>query len=420
MLMNMMNSNLTFSFITLLGLFLTGCGTSKTFLIEDTVMEENLLKIQNGDSSLEHAVKQLINQADSVMKTPVRSVMEKSALPPSGNKHDYLSRGTYWWPNPDKPDGLPYIQKDGKVNPETGKIRDFHYMTELNNAIKILGVSYFYTGNELYVADAIKRLRVWFIDSATRMNPNLNHSQVIPGVSDGREQGLIDTRTFVDLIDGVQLMSTSKNFTKADMDAIKGWFSEFLEWMTTSKIGLAAGKLENNIGTAYYMQIMSYALFTDQKYKARSVLAFEVPNLLDKQFEQDGRQPHELSRTNAWSYSTSNLRYWFRIARLAEHLRVDLWNYKTSNGKGIRNGFDWFLPYAIEGQEWTYDQMRKTDFRQSFAIFMRTGLRKFTTSSGVSSRTAANVVLKAAESEPIKADISQRISSPIGVLTEGI
>ena len=36
-----------------------------------------------------------------------------------GDKHDYLSFGSYWWPDPDKPDGLPYIRRDGGVNPES-------------------------------------------------------------------------------------------------------------------------------------------------------------------------------------------------------------------------------------------------------------------------------------------------------------
>ena len=47
------------------------------------------------------------------------SVMDKKRVPPSGDKHDYLSMGPYWWPDPSKPNGLPYIRRDGEVNPET-------------------------------------------------------------------------------------------------------------------------------------------------------------------------------------------------------------------------------------------------------------------------------------------------------------
>ena len=34
------------------------------------------------------------------------------------------SVGPYWWPDPSKPDGLPYIRKDGHKNPDRGKIGD--------------------------------------------------------------------------------------------------------------------------------------------------------------------------------------------------------------------------------------------------------------------------------------------------------
>ena len=48
--------------------------------------------------------------------TPV-SVMEKRRTPPSGNKHDYMSMAPYWWPDSTKPDGLPFVRRDGHVYP---------------------------------------------------------------------------------------------------------------------------------------------------------------------------------------------------------------------------------------------------------------------------------------------------------------
>ena len=56
------------------------------------------------------------------MKPP--SVMDKGVTPPSGDKHDYMSQAPYWWPDPTKPDGSPYIRKDGERNPEIDKITD--------------------------------------------------------------------------------------------------------------------------------------------------------------------------------------------------------------------------------------------------------------------------------------------------------
>ena len=55
--------------------------------------------------------------ADHAMTEGPFSVMDKQIAPPSGDKHDYMSRATYWWPDPSKPDGLPYIRRDGQTNP---------------------------------------------------------------------------------------------------------------------------------------------------------------------------------------------------------------------------------------------------------------------------------------------------------------
>src|SRR5436305_1129232 len=63
------------------------------------------------------AIRALVHQADKDMSAGPYSVMHKKLTPPSGDKHDYYSVGPYWWPDPSKPDGLPYIRRDGEVNP---------------------------------------------------------------------------------------------------------------------------------------------------------------------------------------------------------------------------------------------------------------------------------------------------------------
>src|SRR5437762_13988851 len=63
------------------------------------------------------ALEQLRAEAEKALQfTPV-SVMDKKLVPDSGDKHDYMSIAPYFWPDPSKPDGLPYIRRDGEVNP---------------------------------------------------------------------------------------------------------------------------------------------------------------------------------------------------------------------------------------------------------------------------------------------------------------
>lgn len=81
-------------------------------------------------------------------------------------------------------------------------------------------------------------IRTWFLDTATRMNPNLNYGQAIKGVNTGRGSGLIDTRHFIKLIDAASLLEGSAQWNNADASGLKQWFSAFLDWMQTSVVGL--------------------------------------------------------------------------------------------------------------------------------------------------------------------------------------
>ena len=64
------------------------------------------------------AYHQLIDEAETQMQAKPVSVIQKERAAISGDKHDYLSLARYYWPDPNEPDGLPYIVRDGVSNPE--------------------------------------------------------------------------------------------------------------------------------------------------------------------------------------------------------------------------------------------------------------------------------------------------------------
>lgn len=59
----------------------------------------------------------LLKEANAALAHARYSVVDKTLTPASGDKHDFFSFGPYWWPDPKKKDGLPYIRKDGLHNP---------------------------------------------------------------------------------------------------------------------------------------------------------------------------------------------------------------------------------------------------------------------------------------------------------------
>src|SRR5690242_1669424 len=53
-----------------------------------------------GDPKLKPALDALINKANAALKLPPPSVIAKALTPASGDKHDFMSFGPYWWPDP--------------------------------------------------------------------------------------------------------------------------------------------------------------------------------------------------------------------------------------------------------------------------------------------------------------------------------
>ena len=215
----------------------------------------------------------LLQQADSLLSMKPVSVMDKAFTPESGDKHDYMSQAPYFWYDSSKPNGRPYLRRDGERNPEIYKITDRTYLGKLDNASRILALAWYFTGNEKYAAKAAALLQTWFIDEVTRMNPNLNFGQAVPGVNSGRGIGIIETISLTGIVDAAGLLAGSKAWTKTNDETLKKWFAQYMNWMLTSKNGNEEHAAKNNHGTWFYSQAIDFALFTGNTTKAKSANA---------------------------------------------------------------------------------------------------------------------------------------------------
>lgn len=329
----------------------------RTFLMDGPPMME-LRDAAEQDARFAPALERLRRDADRALGAGPFSVTFKTSTPPSGDKHDYMSVGPYWWPNPDTPDGLPYVRRDGVANPLRGEdAYDSASMGRMTSSVRSLALAWHYTRHEPYAERAALLLRTWFLAPETRMNPNLNYGQAIPGRTEGRGIGIIDTMGWIYLVDSVGLIGDSGHWTKEDQRGLKQWFAEYLDWLKTSRHGQDEQHARNNHGTWYDAQVMAFALFADKPEVAREQLREWTLGRVAEHFAEDGSQPHELRRTRSWNYSVMNLRGFFFIARLAENLDFDLWNYETDEGRAIRQGLDFLLPFALGEKEWTHEQI---------------------------------------------------------------
>jgi len=321
------------------------------------------------------ARKSLIQDAEQALEMQPVSVMDKTKTPPSGDKHDYLSQAPYWWPDPTTPDGLPYIRRDGEVNPEyRSDATDRTNLGRMMDAVSTLGLAYGETQDERYAEHAAKLLRAWFLDPATRMNPNLDYAQGVPGISEGRGFGIIDTSGLTGVIRACGWLGRSDAFTDADNEAMREWFAAYLNWLQASENGKQEAATLNNHATHYDVQVVAYALFTGQRELARRIVEDAKTRRIATQIEPDGTMPLELERTRAFSYSTLNLRGFFDLADLARDLDVDLWNFETPDGRGLRKALDYLAPYVDESKTWPHPQIGDgitTEMRLSLAVLLR-------------------------------------------------
>lgn len=317
-------------------------------------------------------VQQLAAQADKLLAMAPVSVMQKSTTPVSGSKHDYMSQAPYYWYDSTKPKGLPYVSRDGQRNPEIYGITDRTYIGKLDEAVRVLGLAWWLTGEEKYAQKAAVLLRCWFLDDSTQMNPNLEYGQAIPGLNNGRGIGIIETIALMGIADGAILLEGSSAWTQGDAGALRRWYAQYLDWMLTSAHGKEEHAASNNHGVWWLAQATDFALFTGNLSTAKQ-LAEEGKDRMDSQILSDGKMPKELARTNGLWYSTYNLQAFFTLATLAHSVGVDLWHYHNQTNAGIRVAFDWLIPYAAGEKKWEYQQISPYDPTEFYSLLLQAG-----------------------------------------------
>lgn len=208
------------------------------------------------------------------------------------------------------------------------------------------------------------------------MNPHLSYGQGIRGICDGRGIGIIETREFLKVVNAIGLLHGSISWTNTDQSKLTAWFTQYLDWLLHSDYGRDEASQANNHGTHYDVQVAVFSLFVGQEGVAKRVITDSAPKRIASQIEPDGRQPLELARTKALGYSTMNLDGWFDLAAIAESFGMDLWNYKTADGRGIRIALDYLIPYYTQSEAFPFPQIQPLDMNLAMKL-LRRGARAY-------------------------------------------
>jgi hypothetical protein len=357
----------------LIGVPVLAAEPPRVVLLDAERLQEARTEIARQDSAVMPAWNALRADADKALSSPRFSVVDKTATPPSGDKHDYMTQAPYWWPDPAKPNGLPYIRRDGERNPELSKLPDHTAMDRMAAAVNTLALAAYLGGDSRHGAKAAGLLRAWFIDPATRMNPSLTYAQFIPGINTGRGIGLIETRGLTRVVDSIGLLESAGALTADDSHALRDWFTKFATWMRESSNGRDESAAKNNHGTYYDLQVAMYSLFVGQPAVAKRVLLDARTKRIATQIEPDGKQPLELARTRSFSYSVMNIDGLTQLAAVGDRVGVDLWGYTPRGNKSpaIRQAILYLAPYALAEAKWPHQQIGEWDPQSLFPVLRR-------------------------------------------------
>ena len=339
-----------------------------TMRAEALVRARELVRAKS--ASVTDAYAALIRDADKALAAPVVAVTDKhTLLPPSGNKHDYFSLSPYWWPDSTKPNGLPYIRRDGETNPESKRDLDQPRVATMGANVQTLALAYWFSGNEKYATGAARQVRAWFLDTATRMTPHLRFSQLVRGIDQERGSGIIDTRWFTEVVDAVGLLRGSSSWTAADQRGLQQWFAEYLKWLRATPNGAHEHDAKNNHGSWYAAQAATYAMFVGDTATARG-LVNEAKARIGWQITPAGEQPIEMERTRSMHYSGFNVEALSRVAEVGRRLGVDLWHYQAPDGGSLQKAIDHLAMFVGDPSKWPGQQITPVD-PQDMAIHLR-------------------------------------------------
>ena len=308
----------------------------------------------------------VLNAAGRFLSQPPVTVTAAHSERSAGGPHDFFSEGDYWWPDPKDPNG-PYVQRDGMTNPDNF-VEHRRYLMRLSVQVPALAAAWRITGERRYAEHAVRHLRAWFVEEATRMNPNLQYAQAIHGRFTGRGTGIIDTIHLVEVARAVSLLGR-----RADLEPVKRWFAEYLAWMTTHPYGLAERDAKNNHGACWVMQVAEFARLTENSEIGAYCRERFRKTLAPDQIAADGSFPLEIRRTKPYGYSLFNLEAMAAICRILSTPEDNLWRFELPDGRGIARAMEFMVPYIRDKSKWPYppDVMhyREWPMRQASLLF---------------------------------------------------
>ncbi|MFA4870925.1 MAG: alginate lyase family protein [Pedobacter sp.] len=265
----------------------------------------------------------------SALGTTIQSVTYGGKTPPSGDIHDYFSEP-------------PYIS-DGVFDPNADRT-DYNSAMVIGKAVRDLGLAYALTGDNKYADKAIQLINAWTVNPATKMNPK---------VTTFNSQAYIEIPiTITGMYYGADLIWNYQGWNINDKNAFKTWVGS-----TSTSRGRTKELNPQNYENWKILFISSSAVITGNSNDMDWSFQY-WKELIPKQINTQGQIINELSRTRSLFYSIYSINAMTQTAEIARHQNMDLYNYKTGDGRGLELAYDYHAPYLAGKLTWPYQELR--------------------------------------------------------------
>lgn len=296
--------------------------------------------------------RRILDRAEAAMTMQPVSIARLRSPLSDGRPDEFFSMSDYYWPDPAKPDGKPYLMRDGQSNP--GNFNEHRKaLMAMRDATSALAAAFLLTRDERHAAKAVELLKVFFIDKDTRMHPSLDHAQAIVGKATlDRGTGLIDTLHLMEVPLAILAIRDSKAMSEEVYVALRQWFADYTTWFIESSKGKNEAKAKNNHAVAYWVQVAAFATLTENgKLLAECRRQFKEV-FVPVQMGVDGGFPLELGRTKPYAYSIFQLDLMTALCQLLSTPSDDLWTFTTPEGKNMAKAVAFLYPYLADKSSW--------------------------------------------------------------------
>lgn len=129
------------------------------------------------------------------------------------------------------------------MNPDVRQINAPDAINNVAQAVIFNAIAFALKSTSVYSKNVAQLINTFFLAPATKMNPNMNFGQMVrgPGLTgtEGTFTGVLDLRGVVKIINGIAIVKAagSPDWTQALDQQMKSWFSDYVNWLTTSSLG---------------------------------------------------------------------------------------------------------------------------------------------------------------------------------------